>query len=221
MVVSRRATQGPPYRGFPVEHCRAGSACPTAFNRGTSSNLRRGRCPHRPADRRKRSYILHRQRQRRRSRDDTKFRTRPAEPLLVDRKGSQETMGFLRIFGYFLCAQKVPRRRHGPADSATDPVKTQKNRRSKNAAAAGIRCNALDYAPPGRVSQVITCTGFSRWVVSSMLLRFQLPAAYGSREACDPHTDPTSPITKCEDKKGLSRTAQGAGTASAALTDIV
>ena len=95
MVVSRRATQGPPYRGFPVEHCRAGSACPTAFNRGTSSNLRRGRCPHRPADRRKRSYILHRQRQRRRSRDDTKFRTRPTETLLADRKGSQETIRFL------------------------------------------------------------------------------------------------------------------------------
>ena len=94
MVVSRRATQGPPYRGFPVEHCRAGSACPTAFNRGTSSNLRRGRCPHRPADRRKRSYILHRQRQWRRSRDDTKFRTRPTETLLADRKGSQETIRF-------------------------------------------------------------------------------------------------------------------------------
>ena len=95
MVVSRRATQGPPYRGFPVEHCRAGSACPTAFNRGTSSNLRRGRCPLRPADRRKRSYILHRKRQRRRGRDDTKFRTRPTETLLADRKGSQETIRFL------------------------------------------------------------------------------------------------------------------------------
>ena len=94
MVVSRRATQGPPYRGFPVEHCRAGSACLTAFNRGTSSNLRRGRCPLRPADRRKRSYILHRQRQRRRGRDDTKFRTRPTETLLADRKGSQETIRF-------------------------------------------------------------------------------------------------------------------------------
>ena len=96
MVVSRRATQAPPpYRDFPVEHCRAGSACPTAFNRGTSSNLRRGRCPHRPADRRKRSYILHRQRQRRRSRDDTKFRTRPTETLFADREGSQETIRFL------------------------------------------------------------------------------------------------------------------------------
>ena len=94
MVVSRRATQGPPYRGFPVEHCRAGSACLTAFNRGTSSNLRRGRCPLRPADRRKRSYILHRQRQRRRGIDDTKFRTRPTETLLADRKGSQETIRF-------------------------------------------------------------------------------------------------------------------------------
>ena len=40
-------------------------------------------------------YILHRQRQRRRSRDDTKFRTRPTETLLADRKGSQETIRFL------------------------------------------------------------------------------------------------------------------------------
>ena len=167
------------------------------------------------------SYILHRQRQRRRSRDDTKFRTRPTETLLADRKGSQETIRFLaHLWVLSVRAESTPpeawtrRFRHRSR-------KNTKNRRSKNAAAAGIRCNALDYAPPGRVSQVITCTGFSRWVVSSMLLRFQLPAAYGSREACDPHTDPTSPITKCEDKKGLSRTAQGAGTASAALTDIV
>ena len=95
MVVSRRATQGPPYRGFPVEYCMAGSACPTAFNRGTSSNLRRGRRPYRPADRRKCSYILHRQRQRRQRRDDSKLRPHPTETPHADRKGSQETIRFL------------------------------------------------------------------------------------------------------------------------------
>ena len=31
----------------------------------------------------------------------------------------------------------------------------------------------------------------------------------GSREACKPHTDPTSHITKCEDKEDPSHTAQG------------
>lgn len=54
------------------------------------------------------------------------------------------------------------------------------------------------------VSQVITCTFFRRWVVSSLLYRSQRPAADGSREVCEPHTDPTSPITKCEDKKDPS-----------------
>ena len=49
--------------------------------------------------------------------------------------------------------------------------------------------------------QVITCTYKSRWVVSSLLYCFQHPTANGSREACKPHTDPTSPITGCEDKK--------------------
>ena len=38
-------------------------------------------------------------------------------------EGSQETIGFLRIFGDFLCAQKVTRRRHGQADSATSHAK--------------------------------------------------------------------------------------------------
>ena len=62
----------------------------------------------------------------------------------------------------------------------------------------------LPVVPPGVRGQVITCTVISRWVVSSVLHCFQLPAADGSREACDPHTDPTSPITKCEDKKDPS-----------------
>ena len=38
-------------------------------------------------------------------------------------EGSQETIGFLRIFGDFLCAQKVTRRRHRQADSATSHAK--------------------------------------------------------------------------------------------------
>ena len=124
MVVSRRATQGPPYRGFPVEHCRAGSACPTAFNRGTSSNLRRGRCPHRPADRRKRSYILHRQRQRRKRRDDTTLRplakhSQTCGTHLNDLNRAGRAKGFLNrrfkrhsLGTFFRRRKKVPRRRH-------------------------------------------------------------------------------------------------------------
>ena len=48
------------------------------------------------------------------------------KPYLPTGKEVKKPSGFLRIFGYFLCAQKAPRRRHGHADSATDPVKTQK-----------------------------------------------------------------------------------------------
>ena len=48
-----------------------------------------------------------------------------------------------------------------------------------------------------------------RWVASSALYRFQLPAANGSREACEPRSDPASLITKCGLKKDLSRTPQG------------
>ena len=59
-------------------------------------------------------------------------------------------------------------------------------------------------APREPCRPVITCTFTARWVASNALYHFQLPAADGSREACDPHTDPTSPITKCEDKKDPS-----------------
>ena len=48
-----------------------------------------------------------------------------------------------------------------------------------------------------------------RWVASRALYRFQLPAANGSREACEPRADPASLITKCGLKKDLSRTPQG------------
>ena len=48
------------------------------------------------------------------------------KPYLPTGKEVKKPSGFLRIFGYFLCAQKVTRRGHGHADSATDPVKTQK-----------------------------------------------------------------------------------------------
>ena len=61
-----------------------------------------------------------------------------------------------------------------------------------------------------RVDLVITCTFKDRWVASSTLYRFQLPAANGSREACEPRADPASLITKCGLKKDLSRTPQGA-----------
>ena len=64
-----------------------------------------------PRDRRNGSYILDRQRQRRRSRDDTTFRHRPTETLLADRERKSRNLGFLRIFGDFLCEQKVTRRR--------------------------------------------------------------------------------------------------------------
>lgn len=60
-----------------------------------------------------------------------------------------------------------------------------------------------------RVDLVITCTFTDRWVASKALYRFQLPAANGSREACEPRADPASLITKCGLKKDLSRTPQG------------
>ena len=61
----------------------------------------------------------------------------------------------------------------------------------------------------GRVDLVITCTFTDRWVASSLLYRFQLPAAECGREACEPQADPASHITKCGLKKDLSRTPQG------------
>ena len=88
--------------------------CSAAFNRKPSSDLRRGRYPHRPAvrpeysfqsrrgaasptpcDRRNSSYILECERQRRRKQVDTKLRPRPIDNPLADRKGSQETIRFL------------------------------------------------------------------------------------------------------------------------------
>ena len=48
----------------------------------------------------------------------------PDAPL-AGRKRKSRNLGFLRIFGDFLCAQKVTRRRHGHADSPTNsPPKT-------------------------------------------------------------------------------------------------
>ena len=87
--------------------------CPAAFDRKPSSDLRRGRYPHRPAvrpeysfqsrrgaasptpcDRRNSSYILECERQRRRKQVDTKLRPRPIDNPLADRKESQETIRF-------------------------------------------------------------------------------------------------------------------------------
>ena len=92
--------RGGPHRALPTEVFRLNTvgrvlrAPPRLTGKPLPTSVG-GRCPLRPADRRKRSYILHRQRQRRRGRDDTKFRTRPTETLLADRKGSQETIRFL------------------------------------------------------------------------------------------------------------------------------
>ena len=47
-------------------------------------------------------------------------------PYLPTGKGSQETMGFWRAFGYFSRTGKVPRRRRGQADSTSHlPVKNK------------------------------------------------------------------------------------------------
>ena len=48
------------------------------------------------------------------------------KPYLPTGKEVKKPSGFLRIFGYFLCAQKVTRRGHGPADFTTNS--SQKNR---------------------------------------------------------------------------------------------
>ena len=54
------------------------------------------------------------------------------KPYLPTGKEVKKPSGFLRIFGYFLCAQKVPRRRHGPADF------TSNSPQKKNRTAVGI-----------------------------------------------------------------------------------
>lgn len=70
-----------------------------------------GRRPRRPDDRRTSSYISNRQRQRRKGKPiQSSGYGLPGIPL-ADREGSQETVGFLRIFCDFLCVQKVTRRR--------------------------------------------------------------------------------------------------------------
>ncbi len=121
-----RGMRAPPYRILSRERCRAGPMCPAALDRRTSSGLRRGRCPHRPADRpacsfnlrrgrrprrpagrRTNSYISEHERQRR-SRDDSKLRPRPTEPLLADRKGSQETLVSCASLGTFCAYRKYP-----------------------------------------------------------------------------------------------------------------
>lgn len=66
---------------------------------------------------------------------------------------------------------------------------------------------AYKHRPAGPWGPSYNLHRFSRWVVSSVLRSFQLPAADGNREACCSHTDPTSPITKCEDKKDPSHLA--------------
>ena len=71
-----------------------------------------------------RSYISYRQRQRRRSRDDSKFRMRFTENPAC-RPERIPKPWFWRAFGYFSRAGKVTRRRHGHPDSATIPTSAQ------------------------------------------------------------------------------------------------
>ena len=104
----------------------AGPMCPAAFNRGTPSNRRRGRCPHRPAvrsgcffrpaqgaasptprDRCKRSYISKYERQRRRMADNTAFRPRPTEnPANRPERKSRNHWFLAAFFVYFLSLVK-------------------------------------------------------------------------------------------------------------------
>ena len=53
----------------------------------------------------------------------------------------------------------------------------------------------------GRVDLVITCTFQHRWVASETLYRFQLPAAKGSREACEPRPERCIPNNEMWVKK--------------------
>lgn len=53
----------------------------------------------------------------------------------------------------------------------------------------------------GRVDLVITCTFQHRWVASETLYRFQLPAADGSREACEPRPEMGIPYNEMWVKK--------------------
>ena len=67
------------------------------------------------------------------------------------------------------------------------------------------------FAAPRRpCGLVITCTKTARWVASAWLHRFQLPAAEGSREACEPRSESSVPYNEMWVKKRPSRTGQGA-----------
>lgn len=114
--------------------------CPAAFDRKPSSDLRRGRYPHRPAvrpeysfqsrrgaasptpcDRRNSSYILECERQRRRKQVDTKLGPRPIDNPLADRKGSQETIRFpALLWGPSVRTESTPPEEEH-ADSITNP----------------------------------------------------------------------------------------------------
>ena len=65
-------------------------------------------------------------------------------PYLPTQKEVKKPCGFLRIFGYFLCAQKVPHRRHGHADSTAssqpkhrNPISSHRRKPSRRAEDAG------------------------------------------------------------------------------------
>ena len=80
--------------------------------------------------------------------------------------------------------------------------KTTGMRLQKNAFIADDKGETI---PPSGQQPSYNLHRISRWVVSNMLRCFQRPTADGSREACRSHIDPTSPITKCEDKQTAAR----------------
>ena len=83
--------------GMPSVMPPAGYTGPPRLTGAPLPPLCRGRCPHRPADRRTISYISDRQRQRRRMKVNTTFRHRPTDTTLADRKGFQN-LGFGGVF---------------------------------------------------------------------------------------------------------------------------
>ena len=92
-----------------------------------------------------------------------------------------------------------------------------KKERTESSAPAGL----AKKIPPRGQQPSYNLHRISRWVVSNMLRCFQLPAADGSREACSSHIDPTSPITKCEDKQTAAHRTGSVGWPGAAGKLIV
>ena len=82
--------------------------------------------PTSPRDRRNRFYISEYQRQRRKRRDDSRFRPRPTDTQLVARKGSPETMRFLARFWLLFPRGKSNPPEAEQANSTTSPLSRTK-----------------------------------------------------------------------------------------------